>query len=189
MALARYNGTIQDLLGNAVAGGQVLVIREGGAVEQLYSDRAGTVPTDNPVVPASDGSFWFHTQGGAFRFVITAPGLGTREVRYVGIGIASESDVQGLTPRGLYSAATTYEIGDMVKHGNYLFASRVDDNLNHTPDSVDPPGDTTEWMYLGPIAGTTVDDVLDELGVHSITISEDNPSGGIDGDLWIKVTP
>lgn len=188
MPMARYNGTIQDLLGNAIKDGNVLVIREGGGVEQLWADRAGTVPKDNPVVSDYDGSLWFHVQGGAFRLVVTAPGMTIpKEVRYVGIGIASESDVQGLTPKGPWSAVTTYEIGDMTLHGDYLFASKVDDNLNQEPDIVGSPGDTTEWMYLGPIAGTTEADILAALGITGVIISEDPPSGGINGNLWLQV--
>lgn len=184
--LARYNGTVQDLTGNAIAAGDVFVYREGAAaIEQLFANRAGTVSKDNPVKTDTDGSFWFHVPGGAFRFIVTAPGQ-SREIRYVGIGIASESDVQGLTPKGLYSAVVTYEIGDMTRHGDFLFASRVDDNLANTPDSV-TPADTTEWMYLGPIAGTTEADILAALGITGVIISEDPPSGGVDGNLWLQV--
>lgn len=155
MAKARYTGTVQDLTGIAMTSARVQVIREGSAVDEpLWSDRAGTIPLDNPVLSNPDGSFFFHATGGAFRFVITAPGL-TREVRYVPVGLAGESDIQGLTPRGVYSAVTTYEIGDMVtkiEAGVYhMFASIQDDNLNNTPDAV-TPGDTAFWMYLGVVA-------------------------------------
>jgi hypothetical protein len=37
--------------------------------------------------------------------------------------------------------------------------------------------------------GASVQDVLDELGVHKITISVNPPSGGVDGDLWFRVVP
>lgn len=186
MALARYNGTIQDLTGNAVQSGTVTVFREGTGIEQLYSDRDGLVPLSNPIVTDSDGSFFFHAPGGAFRLEAVGAGIGTKTIRYVGVGLGAESDFQGLNPRGLYSAATTYELADMVRAGDYLFASRVDDNLNHTPDST-TPGDTAYWMYLGPIAGTTEADILAALGITGVIISEDNPSGGIDGNLWLQV--
>lgn len=35
--------------------------------------------------------------------------------------------------------------------------------------------------------GATVGEVLSELGLHSVTISVSDPSGGVDGDLWLKV--
>lgn len=186
MALARYNGTVQDLFGTAVQAGSVTVIREGAGLEQLYSDREGSVPKDNPLLTEADGSFFFHAQGGAFKFLLTAPGVGTKEVRYIGVGLGSEGDGQGLTPRGLYSAVVTYELADMVKAGNYLFASRQDGNLNNTPDST-TPADTAYWMYLGPIAGTTEADILAALGITGVIISEDPPSGGIDGNLWLQL--
>ena len=185
MTLARYNGTIQDLTGNAIQSGSVAVYREGTGIEQLYSDRAGTVPMDNPVLSEDDGSFFFHARGGAFRLEAVGAG-GTKVIRYVAVGLGGESDFQGLNPRGLHSGATTYELADMVRHGNYLFASRVDDNLNHTPDST-TPGDTAYWMYLGPIAGTTEADILTALGITGVIISEDSPSGGIDGNLWLQI--
>jgi len=37
------------------------------------------------------------------------------------------------------------------------------------------------------MALTTVQQVLDELGIHAITVSTEDPSGGQDGDLWFKV--
>ena len=48
------------------------------------------------------------------------------------------------------------------------------------------PSSNAHWTYL-PLP--TVQQVLTELGVHRITISEDDPSGGVDGDIWFKVAP
>lgn len=188
MAKARYNGTVQDLTGIAVNQASILITREGGSVEPLFSDREGTSTVSNPIQSEEDGSFFFHCAGGAFRLDISAPEFGTKTLRYIPVGLGGESDITALVPRGLYSSGTTYARGDFVKSGNYLFASLVDTNLNHTPDST-TPADTAYWMYMGPIAGATVTDVLTELGVHKITISESNPSGGVDGDVWFKVAP
>ncbi len=46
--------------------------------------------------------------------------------------------------------------------------------------------DTTSIEFVS-IVFPTVESVLDELGVHNITISTSDPSGGQDGDLWFKV--
>lgn len=187
MAQGRYTGTVQKLTGDAIQSAQVTVYREGvSGLAQLFSDRAGTVSKDNPIQTEADGSFFFHAPGGAYRFVIVAPQQDPREVRYVPVGLGGESDFQGLQPRGLYSGATTYDLADFVRAGNYLFASFVDGNLNHTPDST-TPGDTAYWMYLGPIAGTTEADILAALGITGVIISEDSPSGGVDGNLWLQV--
>lgn len=186
MSLARYNGIVQKLTGGAVYGGLVYVYREGeSAIPQLWEDRAQTTPKDNPVQTSEDGSFYFHAPGGAYRLVVVSGTL-SKTIRYVPVGLAAESDVQGLTPRGLYNAGTTYEIGDMVRSGDDLFASRVDANLNNTPDST-TPGDTAYWMYLGPIAGTTEADILAALGITGVIISESDPSGGVDGNLWLQI--
>jgi hypothetical protein len=44
-----------------------------------------------------------------------------------------------------------------------------------------------DWSSLVLLKGVSAADVLTELGVHSITISEDEPSGGVDTDLWFQV--
>jgi hypothetical protein len=44
-----------------------------------------------------------------------------------------------------------------------------------------------DWSSLVLLKGASVADVLDALGVHAITISADEPSGGVDNDLWFQV--
>lgn len=59
---------------------------------------------------------------------------------------------QVLVPAGAWDSGTTYAKRALVTvedNGDYhLFVSRIDGNLNNTPDT-SGPGDTTEWMYLG----------------------------------------
>lgn len=86
------------------------------------------------------------------------------------------------TPKGLYNAGTTYAKNDMVQSGNYVFVSNAGGNLGNSPDTA--PGSTGFWTYV-PVA--TVAQVLAALGVNSITISQSDPSGGSDNDLWFKV--
>lgn len=90
------------------------------------------------------------------------------------------------TPRGAWAGGTTYAKNDLVETGGAAFVSNVDSNTGHTPDVTPSPASDSYWTLL-PVA--TVTQVLAALGVHAITISEDDPSGGQDGDIWFKVTP
>lgn len=87
------------------------------------------------------------------------------------------------TPKGAYAGGTTYAKNDMVQSGNFIFVSNADANLGHAPNTA--PGSTAYWTWV-PLP--TVQQVLDQLGIHSITVSTDFPSGGVNGDLWFKVS-
>jgi hypothetical protein len=87
-------------------------------------------------------------------------------------------------PRGNYSGVTTYAQNDMVQNGNYLFVSNANGNVGNALPT--PPNSNANWTWY-PLP--TVQQVLDALGIHAITVSESNPSGGVDGDLWFKVAP
>lgn len=66
-----------------------------------------------------------------------------------------------------------------------LFFSRTEGGFYQL---IDPDtGSGATWSDLIVIKGPTVAEVLAELGISSITISTDDPSGGSDGDLWFKV--
>lgn len=189
---ARWERPVQDESGNLINGVWCRVRSEilaGSPLATLYSDRAGTVSLSNPFFTES-GPVKFHCLGGAYMIDIWTASGWSEQYRYQGVGIGSETDITGLTPMGLWSNATTYEIGDMVVKVNsgtlHLFASRTDSNLNNTPDAT-TPGDTTQWMYLGVAAGATTGDVLTALGITGITISENEPSGGSDGNLWLQI--
>ena len=66
-----------------------------------------------------------------------------------------------------------------------LFFSRTEGGFYEliTPDT----GSGATWSDLVVVRGVTASEVLDELGIHSITVSTDPPSGGVDGDLWFQV--
>jgi hypothetical protein len=151
--LARCEFDLTDELTGALLGNAtVRVVNEvTGGLPQVYSDRAGTVALGNPF-PCPDGRVGFHVAGGVFRVTSSVPGYDDRVRRYVAIGRAAETDLTLVRPMGLYSAATTYGLGDMVSRvagtEMLLFVSLVADNLNHTPDST-TPGDTAYWMYAG----------------------------------------
>lgn len=190
MALASRSMTVQDTEGRVVPYAWVEVRREdvaGLPLANLYSDRAGTVGLGNPVQTNAYGFVQFFVSGGAFKITsYLDDGSYESILRYEGIGRGSEVDITFTIPKGLWNSGTTYQQNDHVYRGGDNFVSLVADNLNHTPDDT-TPGDTAYWMYMGPVAGVTVADVLAELGVTSITISESDPSGGVDGDIWFKV--
>lgn len=48
---------------------------------------------------------------------------------------------------GPWNSATTYSQNDSVQYLGSLFVSRINNNLNNTPDGV-TPGDTTEWFLM-----------------------------------------
>ncbi|HVQ43799.1 MAG TPA: glycosyl hydrolase family 28-related protein [Candidatus Saccharimonadia bacterium] len=93
MALARWQANIVDDAGNVQNGATVTVREEtsGTPLASLFSDRAGVVPTGNPVSADSEGYAFFHVAGGAYQITATK-GSFTRTWRYVGIGTMSESD-------------------------------------------------------------------------------------------------
>lgn len=102
MTLARFDRTVTDNRGDVVAGATVTVRLEipGQPLAQLYSDRAGTTPLGNPIATDSNGNFGFFVGGGAYQIEVVNGG-DTRTLRYVGIGLAQESDtiVTGLVER------------------------------------------------------------------------------------------
>lgn len=153
MALARWQATIVDEAGNVVPGASIEVRREiaGAPLVPLYSDRAGAVAIGNPFTADSEGFAAFHAAGGAYR-VRAHKGSFERIWRYVGIGLASETDLTLTTPMGAWDSGTTYPLGALVTHEDggplYLFISRVEANLDNEPDA-DTPDETTEWMFAG----------------------------------------
>jgi hypothetical protein len=93
MSLARYQFTVTDYEGNVVPNATVEVRREaiGSPIVSLYSDRAGSTPIGNPFNADTEGFAAFHVGGGAYKITATS-GAFSRTWRYVGIGLASESD-------------------------------------------------------------------------------------------------
>lgn len=94
MSLARYSGVVTDGQGNVVPGAAIKVRAElpGAPLAALKADRAGLTNKDNEFNAEADGTFFFHVVGGAYRIDATKDGQ-TYTRRYVGIGLAQESDV------------------------------------------------------------------------------------------------
>lgn len=191
MALAIHQFTVTDAAGNVMPGASVEVRREiaGAPLAALYADRGGATLRGNPFFADAEGFAAFHVAGGAFRVTVSKSSY-SRVLRYVAIGRAAETDFQFVNPKGAWSAAGTYSIGDYVTYSGLTFVSLVDDNLNHNPPV--SATDNTYWMFApsGPAGadGATVAEVLAVLGVPSITISTDSPSGPApENALWLKV--
>lgn len=111
MTMARYQFTVTDDQGNIVPDCQIEVRREtpGLPLVQLYSDRAGTSAIGNPVAAESDGYIAFHVSGGAFKIRAFKDGF-ERIWRYVGIGLAAETDLTAeVVAQMISDAAASYE--------------------------------------------------------------------------------
>lgn len=94
MALGRWQATIVDEAGNILPGAEVTVRREvGGApLASIFSDRDGSVPLGNPFTADASTAFAaFHVAGGAYRIDVVSGSFSTTW-RYVGVGLAQESD-------------------------------------------------------------------------------------------------
>lgn len=108
MTLARYQFTVTDDDGNILPGASVTVRREttGAPLASLFSDREGNTQIGNPFTADGEGFAAFHVAGGAFRITATSGGF-SRTWRYVGIGLASETDGLTLGAPFLFSSSTS----------------------------------------------------------------------------------
>lgn len=147
MVLARWQATIVDEAGNVLPGASVTVRAEtsGNPLANLFSDRAGVVPTGNPITADGEGFAFFYIEGGAYRITATL-GLFSREWRYVGIGTASENDSEA------FQLAT----------GPNLFTSYLD--LNEIATPIDPPVNTARVYAVDDGLGITRLRVKDSAG-------------------------
>lgn len=92
MVMACWQATIVDENGDVQASPSITVRRESdAALATIYSDRAGTVAIGNPFTGGTDGLARFFAAGDAYMITATKGGF-SQTWRYVGIGLASESD-------------------------------------------------------------------------------------------------
>lgn len=126
MVMARRSGTVVDQAGNIVTNAKIEVRREtpGQPLAALKSDRVGLVGMSNPFDADADGSFAFHVIGGAYqiRAYVGPSGAPTFEApieRYVGIGLASETD-----------SASGASTSDDVSNESDVAGATVTDALN-----------------------------------------------------------
>ena len=156
MALARWQATIVDEAGNILNGASVEVRREdlGNSLANLFTDRAGVVPTGNPITADSEGFAFFHVVGGSYRITATKAGF-SKEWRYVPIGLGAETDGRtGGVPLRFDDATADADpgVGD-VRFNNATPASVTTVYV----DNATPLGDSI----------TTLLDTFDDLGTAS----------------------
>lgn len=157
MVLARWQATIVDDAGDVQSAASVEVRHEtGGApLAVIYSDRAGATPISNPLTADADGFAAFHVPGGAYKITATK-GAFSREWRYVGIGLSSESDAPIVDVSYAFSSTTTdADPGDGIfQFNNATLASVTTVYI----DLLDDLGsDMTTWLDRLDDAGSTTD--------------------------------
>ncbi len=146
MALARWQRSIVDGLGNIQAGASIAVRDRnvGNALATIYSDRAGTTPISNPFTADSNGFAAFYAPGSAYQITATL-GAFTIIWDYVGIGNAQEVDLTdilvGVDPQGEWVTAHLYSNLDVVTHNGSSFLCI----LGHTSGSTTEPGVGASW--------------------------------------------
>lgn len=114
MALARWNGVVQDAAGNAVSGASIEVRDETtGFLVPLFSDRDGTVGLGNPYV-ADGPEIAFHARGGNYRVKATK-GTEQKTWRWVAMGTAQALDADQIATylqAGIVPVQTRPELDD-----------------------------------------------------------------------------
>ncbi len=208
MSLARYQFTVQDAAGNTLPGASVEVRSEatGAPLAALYSDRAGTVSMGNPITADAEGFIYFHVAGGAYKIVATS-GSATRTWRYVGIGLASESD--GLVTGVAYLFDTATAAAD--PGASYLrlndatpasvTAIYIDNTAASTADvsgwldTWDDGGSTADRgviilqnsagtkLFIGTVTGS----IVDSTGYRTVTVAYVASVGAFDAGETIQV--
>lgn len=92
MTYAVHQFTVYDDRLRPQDGASVEVRNEAdNTLQPLFTDRAGTVPTTNPVPSDDDGFVRFYCAAGAYKITVTF-GSGSRVLRHVAIGSAAELD-------------------------------------------------------------------------------------------------
>lgn len=179
MALARWNGVIQDDDGNAIEGASVEVRRHvtGMPLGVPYSDLLGASPKGNPFLSAADGDASFHIVGGFYqiRAYLGPSSAPTFEKiwSYVGIGTAQGLDANSLTnavPVGAWAdTPTSYSLNDLVEHEGYNFLSNEDSNEGNEP-ATNPPASDAHWTWL-PIDQSALPEVALTSSAGSVAIN------------------
>lgn len=150
--LARFERDFTDDAGNVLTGNVTVEVRRmTGGLPQLYADREGVSALGNPFVNAG-GAVAFHAEGNAYR-VTVSQGAFSRELTYVALGLAGETDLTFAQNQGEWSAIVAFARGDYVIHdGVGIFISTQNGNLNHEPDDA-TPASTTYWTYYPGLQG------------------------------------
>lgn len=125
--IARFQATAIDDEGNVVPLASIEVRQEivGSPLASLFSDRSGASPIGNPFTADADGYFAFHVAGGAYKITASLGGF-SRTWRYVGIGTASELDVEDILD--ISAQPLSGELTAIAALSGTGFATRVGDD-------------------------------------------------------------
>lgn len=123
-----YTNNVQDRQGNAIAGAQVLVLKDGAAAV-IYSDN-GITPATNPLTTDANGSFTFYGPTGNYNLTITSPKL-PGPVEYIGIPILDQDDFDFTLRDDLASEASAKgsELVAYIPSGTGAVAATVQSKL------------------------------------------------------------
>lgn len=179
MALARWQETIVDEFGNVQPLALIEVRQEvpGQPLVALFSDRDGLVSIGNPFLADADGFAFFHVAGGAYQIVATL-GAFSRTWRYVGVGTASEGDLDA----AISDAMIFMGVIDCSANPNYPAADRghtyrvsVAGKIGGASGTNVEVGDLLVCLTDGTVAGTQA-----AVGA-SWTITQANLDGAVIG--------
>lgn len=208
MTLARYQFTVVDDAGNVLPNASVEVRREatGQPIVSLYSDRNGATPIGNPFNADSDGYAAFHVAGGAYRITATS-GAFSRVWRYVGIGLASESDslTTGITWNFSTATADADPGAGIIRFNHATLASVTQiffDNVSALGadvsawlDSFDDAGGALDRGVLtlqtadatGLMVARVTGSVVDGTGYRKVSVTPVTTAGSFGGEATISV--
>ena len=173
--LNRWQRTIVDLQGNVVPYAQIQVrVEQTQAAAIVYADIAGNEPIPNGIVTAdANGYAYFYAEAGLYRISSEEP---TIDWRHVDIGSANavQRAGTGLTRSGATLSVDYGTTEGTVAEGN---DSRITGAMQKSANLADVDNAETARDNLG----------LGTMATRNVTTSTTDPSGGVAGDIWLKV--
>jgi hypothetical protein len=191
-------------------GTQISVAGVVGIVAEITGDGAGSFAADWPGESASDAAYVAETWNDGADITEAVRALITRLIGK-GLGVVSpgspvaadyfDNDLVYDRASNIVFIKDMGVLRALMAPGGYDAYGLAEDLGDHNDEpakftyfSTDEGGfyvklsaASADWSSLVLLKGASAADVLTELGVHSITISESEPSGGADNDLWFQV--
>lgn len=154
--LAVWQRTIVDETGLVVPGAEVEVRHaEGGALAQLYQDRAGTQPLSNPVTADMSGFVRFFIEGGAYDITATGSGA-SRTWRFDATGRLQEFDK-------VVAGVITDDAGEQADIRDKIGAVARDANLSDLTNAEEARANLGEFATAADVQNSHVPAVLDSI--------------------------
>jgi len=104
---------------------------------------------EHDVAAWQDGAWAFHKPSAGWLAWVLGE---DRLLVFRGDGWMAVSAGASLAPKGAWSDAQTYLVGDLVEHLGHAFLSNANENLGNEPDAM-TPGSTVEWTHFVAGAG------------------------------------